>query len=163
MLGLISTASTGRAAAAAAIGRQAGNAAGEPGAVDDAGVRGVAEQHLVARIDDGEHDLEDRRGAAAGHDDLALGVVAAAGALGQEVADRRAQIAIAGEGQPAVGLRRLEAPDRLGDRLGRERQVGVEVLQPEHVAPGVGRVRQPVDAEAADVLQPLRPLEGYTV
>ena len=57
----------------------------------------------------------------------------------------------------------LQALDGDADGLGRERQVGVEVLHPQHRPVGiglrgtVGRGGDAVDAEAANGVEPLRP------
>ena len=88
--------------------------------------------------------------------DLGLGVVPVAGPLGGEVGDRGAQVVVAGERQPAVRFGGLQALGGDADGLGRERQVGVEVLHPQDRPVGirlrgtVGRGGDAVDAEAAN-------------
>ncbi len=144
-------------------GDEPGRAADEVDAVDDAGVGGVGDDHLVARVHGDEEGVQEPLHAAAGDDDLALGVVQVPRALGREVGDRHAEREVAGEGEPAVRLRRLQARGRDGDGLGREGEVGVEVLHAEHRPPLarahrlLGRGRDAVDAEAPDGLEPLRP------
>ena len=139
-------------------------AAREANAVDDPCVGRVGDDHLVARIHGAEEGVQQAFHPARGDDDLALGVVAVAGALGGEVRDRGAQVEVAGEGEPAVRLRVVELRARDLERLGREREVGVEVLHAEDraavAAPcflrGSGDA---VDSEADDSLQPLGPLD----
>ena len=77
--------------------------------------------------------------AAAGDHDLALGVVAVARARGEEGRDRLAQLMSPVKGSQlfASGVSRLLARD--ADRLGRQRQVGVEVLHAEHRPADVAR------------------------
>ncbi len=139
-------------------------AAREADAVDDPCVGGVGDDHLVARIHGAEEGVQEAFHAARGDDDLALGVVAVAGALGREVRDRGAQVEVAGEGEPAVRSRVVELRARDLERLGRERQVGVEVLHAEDRAAvaspcflrGSGDA---VDSEADNPLEPFRPFD----
>jgi len=75
-------------------------------------------------------------------------------ALGGEVGDRRAEVHVAGEREPAVGRGALEPGHGLRDRLGRQREVGVEVLHAQDRPLGtqlVGGVGGAVDAEADDL------------
>ena len=79
------------------------------------------------------------------------------------VGDRGAQVVVAGERQPRVRRRVVERRARHLDGLGRQRQVGVEVLQPQHRAVArrvVGGRGDLVDAEADDVVQALRAGNG---
>ena len=124
---------------------EARDAAGKPDAVDDARVGRVGDDHLVAGIHGAEDGVEKRLHSARSDDDLALGVVAVTAPLGGEVGDRRAQVEVAGEREPAVRLRVVEF--RAGDleRLGRKREVGVEVLHAENGA----AVASPVSSAAA--------------
>ena len=133
--------------------RERRRAAGEPHAVHEAGVDRVGEDDLVAGIDRREQHVEHALAAAARDHDLALGVVGRAVALRDVVGDRRAQVEIAGERQPRVADRVVERLARDLPRLGRKRQVGVQVLEPEHV--GIGDRRgHPVDAEAGHAVHP---------
>ena len=139
-------------------------AAREADAVDDPRVGRVGDDHLVARIHGAEEGVQEALHSAGGDDDLALGVVAVAGALGGEVRDRGAQVEVAGEGEPAVRLRVVELRARDLERLGREREVGVEVLHAKDRAAvaspcflrGSGDA---VDSEADDLVQALCPFD----
>ena len=139
--------------------------AGEVDAVDEARVRRVGDDHLVARVHGHQQRVEDAFEASARDHDLALRIVGVAGASGEKGGDRLAQLDVAGERQPAVCLRRLQAPGRHADRLRRQGQVGVEVLHAEHRPSGARACRlldrrgDPVDPEAADRVEPLRPLD----
>ena len=128
----------------------------EADAVDDARVGRVGDDDLVVLVHEREHRVQEPLHTSGGDDDLANRVVAVAGPLGREVGDGRAEIEVAGEGKPAVGLGRVEAGDRLGNGLGRQREVGVEVLHPQDGAPArVGRGGDLVDAKAPDRLDAL--------
>jgi hypothetical protein len=133
-----------------------GRAACESDAVDDPGVRRIGDDDLVAWIDQREDDVQQAFHPADGDDDLPNRVVAMTGALGGEVRDRRAEIEVAGEWKPAVGLGGLEEAGRLRYGLRRERQVGVEVFHPEdRASSGVGRGRHAIDPETPDRLHSL--------
>ena len=142
--------------------------AGEVDAVDEAGVGRIGDDHLVAGVDRHQKRVEDAFEASAGDHDLALRVVGVARASGEEGGDRLAQLHVAGEREPAVRLRRLQAPGRDADRLRRQRQVGVEVLHAQHRPFGacarrlLDRRGDPVDPESADRLESLRPLDHGT-
>ena len=126
--------------------------------VDDPRVGRVGDDHLVARVDQCEEDVEEALHAAYGDDDLAHGVVVVAGSRLGELGDRGAEIEVAGERQPAVCLRRSETGDRLRDGLRGERKIGVEVLHPQdRAAADVRGRRYAVDAEAANRLDSLCP------
>ncbi len=135
--------------------REHRHAARQPHAVHEPGVDRVGEHDLVARIERGQQHVEHALGPAAGDDDLAHRVVDAAVAGRDVLRDRRPQPEIAGERQPRVRDRVVERGARDGDRLGRQAEIGVEVLQPQNV--GVEHRRgHAVDAEAGDPLHPLR-------
>ena len=137
------------------------HAAGQPHAVHEPGVGRVGEHDLVAAVDRREQDVEHGLGAAAGDHDLGLRVVAVAGARGEVVGDRGAQVGVAREGQPRVGLRALDRRGGDGGRLRRERQVGVQVLEPQQpvVARRAGGGRDAVDAEAGHLREAAGPWE----
>jgi hypothetical protein len=90
---------------------------------------------------------------------FAFRVVAVPAACGGEVGDGRAEDKVAGELKPTVCLRGLKAGHGRRHRLGRERQVGIEVLHAKDRAVnrrhGLRGRRHPVDAEAAQRLHPL--------
>ena len=105
--------------------------------IDDPGVGRVGDDDLVAGAHGRQESVQQSFHPAAGDDDLALRVVAVPGALGSEVGDRLPQRHIAGEREPAVRLGLLERLARGRDGLGRERQVGVQVLEAENRPLGV--------------------------
>ena len=142
-----------------------GIAAREVDAVDDPGVGRVGDDHLVARVDGDEQRVQEALHPAAGDDDLPLRVERMPCPGGEERGDRLAEVDVAGEREPAVRLGRLEAPRRDADGLGRQREVGVEVLHAQHRPSGVRPCRlvrrggDEVDPEASNRLEPLRPLD----
>jgi hypothetical protein len=145
-------------------GHEARDTAGEPDAVDDAGVCGVGDDHLVPVIHCAKEDVEKGFHSACRDDDLALGVVAMAAPLGGEVGDRCAQVQVAGEGKPAVRLRVVQLGAGRLERLRRKGEIRVEVLHAENGAAVASprflcRGSHPVDPEADDWLHPLRPLD----
>ena len=84
--------------------------------------------------------------------------------LGGEVGDRRAQVEVAGERKPAVRLRVLQFGAGHLERLGRKREIRVEVLHAENGAavPSprfLRRGRHSVDAKADDRPHPLCSLD----
>ncbi len=146
--------------------REDRRAAREMDPVHDPRVGRVGDDDLVARVDGREEAVEEPRQAARGDDQLGLRVVAMARSRRGEVRDRGAQVEVALEREPAVRLGPAEGRLRLGQRLRRERQVRVEVLEPQDRPARVGRRdplgggRDDVQADAADVGQTLRALHG---
>src|SRR5205085_11986298 len=117
---------------------------------------------LVAVAHRREQGVQEALHPAAGDDELALRVVPVARASGGEVRDRRSQLQVARERQPAVRGRRLERLARHAHRLARQRQIGVEVLHPENrparvrACGLVGRGGDSVDPEAVNGVEPPR-------
>ena len=134
---------------------QAGHAAGKADTVDEAGVGRVADDDLVAGLQHGKQRVEDARKAARRDHALRAPVVGDAG-VGLEPRDHRLPERVnAEEGQVAVRV--VARHSRVGGvdgGLGR-RNVGIQVLQPEHlgIERGIRRIAHAVDADAGDVAQ----------
>ena len=102
----------------------------QPDPVDHARVHGVCDEHLVARIGEREQRVEQSVPLAAGDHDLGPRVVGPPAAALDVRCDRALDVEAAGEREVAVELVEAGRCARRLDRLGRRRQVGVEVLEP---------------------------------
>ena len=134
---------------------QPGHTAGEADAVQQAGVGRIADDDLVAGLQHGEQCVEDARQSARRDHALRSPVVRDARIGPQPGNDRLSQSLDAEERQVAVGFIASRGGTSGLDRGPRRRDVGIEVLQPEHlrIARGVRRIAHLVDADAGNVQQ----------
>ena len=120
-----------------------GGGAGEDAVGPVVLVERLREDHLVARVDQGEQGDEHRLGAAAGDGDLGLGVDVQAEVPGGVLGDGLAEVA----GAPGDGVLvdvGLDGPAGGGLDLGRGREVGHPLGQVDGAVPG-GLDRHPAD------------------